>query len=78
MSETSFCTNVTDVREHNVFDPNPEGTNCPVYAGFFGVMGASFAMVFSGNLERTKKKGERKKKGEQKNKLNEKNKQLVR
>lgn len=31
----------------NIFDEYVEGINCPVYAGFFGVMGATSAMIFS-------------------------------
>jgi V-type H+-transporting ATPase proteolipid subunit len=31
----------------NIFDTTPEGLMCPVYSSFFGVMGASAAMVFS-------------------------------
>merc|ERR1719326_1903918 len=31
----------------NIYDEYVEGINCPVYAGFFGVMGATAAIVFS-------------------------------
>jgi len=31
----------------NIYDTNVEGTNCPIYSAFFGVMGATAAMVFS-------------------------------
>ena len=34
--------------EYNYYDISVEGANCPVYSAFFGVMGASSAMVFSG------------------------------
>lgn len=33
-----------------IFDTTPEGMYCPIYSPFFGVMGASAAMVFSGML----------------------------
>lgn len=39
---------VVDVRAYSIFDSTPEGANCPTYAGFFGVMGATSAMIFSG------------------------------
>lgn len=32
----------------NIYDTTIEGINCPVYASFFGVVGASSAMMFSG------------------------------
>jgi len=31
-----------------IYDTNVEGINCPVYGTFFGVMGSTAAMVFSG------------------------------
>jgi hypothetical protein len=45
-SEPMFC--LAEVAENaNIFDEYVEGINCPVYAGFFGVMGATSAMIFS-------------------------------
>mmetsp|Transcript_73645 Transcript_73645/g.102290 ORF Transcript_73645/g.102290 Transcript_73645/m.102290 type:complete len:215 (+) Transcript_73645:55-699(+) len=41
-----FCTNEI-AASANIFDEYVEGINCPVYAGFFGVMGATSAMIFS-------------------------------
>jgi hypothetical protein len=35
----------------NFYDISVEGANCPVYSGFFGVMGATAAMVFSGSCQ---------------------------
>ena len=32
----------------NYYDVTIEGSNCPVYSAFFGVMGATSAMIFSG------------------------------
>eukprot|EP00730_Choanoeca_flexa_P018118 TRINITY_DN8792_c0_g1_i1.p1 TRINITY_DN8792_c0_g1~~TRINITY_DN8792_c0_g1_i1.p1 ORF type:complete len:219 (+),score=29.91 TRINITY_DN8792_c0_g1_i1:55-657(+) len=40
-----FC--VGDFSSANIYDTTPEGLMCPVYSSFFGVMGASAAMVFS-------------------------------
>lgn len=36
--------NITD---YNIYDLEVAGNNCPIYSSFFGVMGASAAMVFS-------------------------------
>jgi hypothetical protein len=33
---------------YNTFDEYAEGVYCPIYGGFFGVMGATSAMIFSG------------------------------
>lgn len=41
----NYCEN--PINTENIFDEYVEGINCPVYAGFFGVMGATAAMVFS-------------------------------
>ena len=37
----------TRIPDMNIYDEYVEGINCPVYAGFFGVMGATAAIVFS-------------------------------
>lgn len=34
--------------ENYIYDTTAEGVFCPTYSPFFGVMGASAAMVFSG------------------------------
>lgn len=44
---TSYCLQA-DEYMYNTFDEYAEGVYCPVYAGFFGVMGATSAMIFSG------------------------------
>ena len=45
-SDALYCS--AEVAENaNIFDEYVEGINCPVYAGFFGVMGATSAMIFS-------------------------------
>lgn len=36
-----------DLAAYNTFDEYVEGIYCPVYSGFFGVMGATAAMIFS-------------------------------
>jgi len=35
------------IYQYNTFDEYAEGVYCPIYAGFFGVMGATSAMIFS-------------------------------
>jgi len=43
-----FCTLASgEAPPANIYDEYVEGINCPVYAGFFGVMGATAAIVFS-------------------------------
>lgn len=44
-----YCdySNVSAMSTMNIYDTNVEGINCPVYSSFFGVMGATSAMVFS-------------------------------
>jgi hypothetical protein len=44
----NFNCAAADVTLYNIYDTTPEGLMCPVYSSFFGVMGASAAMVFSG------------------------------
>jgi len=39
--------NNTDLSIYNIYDTTVEGTSCPIYSSFFGVMGATAAMVFS-------------------------------
>ncbi len=34
---------------YNYYDVSVEGSGCPVYSSFFGVMGATSAMIFSGS-----------------------------
>jgi hypothetical protein len=46
-SQPIDCT-LGSLSSYNYFDISTEGANCPVYSGFFGVMGATSAMVFSG------------------------------
>ena len=36
---------------YNTFDEYAEGVYCPIYSGFFGVMGATAAMIFSGESQ---------------------------
>merc|ERR550514_1153321 len=36
-----------DLSLYNTFDEYAEGSYCPIYGGFFGVMGATSAMIFS-------------------------------
>lgn len=45
---SAFPINCADNTTTNYYDISVEGANCPVYSGFFGVMGATAAMVFSG------------------------------
>ena len=35
---------------NNIYDTNVEGINCPTYSTFFGIMGSTAAMVFSGKF----------------------------
>eukprot|EP00054_Salpingoeca_dolichothecata_P037001 m.9454 g.9454 ORF g.9454 m.9454 type:complete len:211 (+) comp7200_c0_seq1:73-705(+) len=44
---TVDCANSTNKGAFNFYDTSTEGNNCPIYSAFFGVMGASAAMVFS-------------------------------
>lgn len=43
--------NVAGASSFNIFDTDVEGANCPIYSPFFGVMGATAAMVFSGEID---------------------------
>jgi hypothetical protein len=37
-----------NLTQYNYYDISAEGAACPVYSAFFGVMGATSAMIFSG------------------------------
>ena len=50
MANTTVCTPET-AKFFNIYDTEVEGVNCPIYSAFFGVMGASAAMVFSGECK---------------------------
>merc|ERR1719387_1102018 len=41
----NYCSG--DLSLYNTFDEYAEGVYCPIYGGFFGVMGATSAMIFS-------------------------------
>jgi len=46
--ESTYCGELTnELMMYNVFDNTVEGVHCPMYAGFFGVMGATAAICFS-------------------------------
>jgi hypothetical protein len=45
---TCDLTSAATAANSNIYDFNVEGTNCPIYSSFFGVMGATSAMIFSG------------------------------
>jgi hypothetical protein len=45
----SDLTNFTLTSATNYYDISVEGSNCPVYSAFFGVIGATSAMIFSGS-----------------------------
>lgn len=47
---TKFTCAAATSAENNIYDTNVEGINCPVYGSFFGIMGSTAAMVFSGAL----------------------------
>ena len=40
----------TQLGTYNTFDEYAEGVYCPIYGAFFGVMGATAAMVFTGTF----------------------------
>eukprot|EP00042_Codosiga_hollandica_P022809 m.86681 g.86681 ORF g.86681 m.86681 type:complete len:253 (-) comp50938_c0_seq1:170-928(-) len=44
---TSYNLDCSSVNATNFYDISVTGANCPVYSGFFGVMGATSAMIFS-------------------------------
>merc|ERR1719231_1607375 len=43
----TYCAEADLDPSQNIYDEYVEGINCPVYSGFFGVMGATAAIVFS-------------------------------
>eukprot|EP00047_Mylnosiga_fluctuans_P001243 m.219491 g.219491 ORF g.219491 m.219491 type:complete len:263 (+) comp10175_c0_seq1:2185-2973(+) len=47
MSLSLCAPNATTVSAFNIYDTEVTGVNCPIYSAFFGVMGATAAMVFS-------------------------------
>jgi hypothetical protein len=48
LSFRQLCTH--QLGTYNTFDEYAEGVYCPIYSGFFGVMGATSAMIFSGTF----------------------------
>jgi len=47
MAEVPVICEAADLGTYNTFDEYAEGVYCPIYSGFFGVMGATAAMIFS-------------------------------